>query len=131
MEEIVIFINPFKFYSDNMVKRTGPTDINLRRLISKMKGRFWKRIAKDLTRPRRIRRTVNLSRISKYSKNGETIMVTGKVLSVGVLEKKINLCALSFSEKALEKIKKSGSKIIEMERLLKDNPKGKGVKIIG
>lgn len=114
-----------------MVRRTGPTDINLRKLISKMKGKFWKRIASDLNKPRRIRRAVNLSRINRYSKDGETIIVPGKILSSGVLEHKINLCAWAVSKTAEEKIKKSGSKIIKIENLLKENPKGKGVKIIG
>ena len=116
------------------MKRTGPTDINLRKLItllSRQKSAFWKRIAKDLNRPRRIRRVVNISRINMYANDGETVIVPGKVLGAGELTKKLTIAAWSFSSQALDKIKQSGSKAVTIEQLLKKNKTGKGVRIIG
>lgn len=113
-----------------MVKKTGPTDVNVRKLISelrKQKKPIWKRVAKDLERPRRIRRAVNLSRINRYSKDGDNIVVPGKVLSAGDLTKKITIGALSFSKTALDKIKKSGSKALSLNEMIKE----KKVKLIG
>ena len=113
-----------------MSKRTGPTDTNLRKLISSLKKDekpIAKRIAKDLGRPRRIRREVNLLRIDKFSKEGDSIIVPGKVLGVGEISKKITISALSYSQSAIEKINKSGSKMIPLEEGIKQ----KGVKIIG
>ena len=86
------------------MKRTGPTDINLRKLIStlkKTKKPIWKRVASDLAKPRRIRRSVNISRIERYCKSGENIVVPGKVLGSGTLTKKLTIGALSFSKSAL------------------------------
>ncbi len=113
-----------------MVKRTGPTDIHVRKLIStlkKMDKPIAKRVAKDLERPRRIRRVVNLFKIDKYANEGDIVIVPGKVLGVGDLTKKITISALSYSKSALEKIKASGSKVIPLE----EGVKQKGVKLIG
>jgi len=41
-----------------------------------------------------------------YRKEGETVVVPGKVLNVGELTKKVEVAAFSFSQSAEEKIKK-------------------------
>ena len=120
-----------------MVKRTGPTTLALQELIRdlkilsiKEKINLWSRIAKDLERPTRIRRSVNITRINRYTKNNETALVPGKVLSDWELNKKLTIAAYQFSEKAREKINKSG-KAISITELMKENPKGSKVRIIG
>lgn len=117
-----------------MVKRTGPTDVNLRRLISelnKAKVKFWARIAEDLSKPRRQRRQVNLYHISKYTQKGDTIVVPGKVLSIGELSHPVNIAAWQFSTAAKKKIKDADGKALNIEALLKENPKANKLKIIG
>ncbi|MCD6547218.1 MAG: 50S ribosomal protein L18e [Nanoarchaeota archaeon] len=114
--------------------KRGPTNIQLIKLINelkKLKKPIWKRVASDLERPRRIRRIVNLSRINRYTKDGDVVVVPGKVLGDGILEKKIEIAAFQFSQSAKEKIKLSGSSAISIQELIKKNPEGKGVKIIG
>ena len=114
--------------------KKGSTNINLKKLISELNKQnkpIWKRIAKDLEKPRRIRRVVNLSRLNRYTKNGEIAVVPGKVLSDGVLEKKIEVAAFNFSQQAIDKIKNSGSSVLSIKELLKKNPEAKGVRIIG
>ncbi len=114
-----------------MVKRTGPTNIHLRELINKLskdKKALWKRVAKDLSKPTRSRRVVNLKRINRHSKSGETIIVPGKVLGIGSLKHKLTISAWSFSNNALKKIKESGSKAISIKELYEK--KGSG-RIIG
>ena len=93
--------------------------------------KIWKRVASDLDRPTSQRRVVNLSRIDKYSMDGEVVIVPGKVLSMGELTKKVTVAAYSFSESAVEKIKESGSQVMSIYDLLKKNPKGSKVRIIG
>ena len=114
--------------------KTGPTNQHLKNLIAslnKQKANIWKRIAKDLSRSTRQRRALNISRIERFAKEGETIIVPGKVLAAGNLTKKITIAAWQFSDKAKEIIKKSGSSIITIEDLMKKNPKGTNVRILG
>ncbi|MBU2639502.1 MAG: 50S ribosomal protein L18e [Nanoarchaeota archaeon] len=118
-----------------MVKRTGPQNLNLRTLIrdlSKLgrekKVKLWIRVAKDLSKSTRIRRAVNLYKIDKFTKEGETALVPGKVLSVGELNKQINVAAYQFSEAAKSKL---GNRAITLQSLIKNNPEGKKVRIIG
>ena len=114
--------------------RTGTTNPNVGNLIqeikessAKEKSGFWRRIAKELERPGRNRREVNIHRINNNTKDGETIIVPGKVLGNGELDHEVTVAALQFSETAGEKIKNK----ITIKELLKSNPKGKDVRIIG
>lgn len=120
-----------------MVKRTGPSTLELRNLIielrklsNKQKVNLWKRIADDLEKPTRIRREVNLYKISKNTNENETALIPGKVLSMGNLDKKLTVAAYKFSKQAREKINKAG-KAITIKELIKENPKGKKIRIIG
>ena len=54
-----------------------------------------------------------------------------KVLSNGKLTKKVPIAAWSFSKKSQEKIKKAGGKCMTIADLLKNNPEGKDVRILG
>ncbi len=103
----------------------------LKKLSIEQDVKFWKRIATELEKPSRNKRVVNLSKISKYAKDGDLIVVPGKVLSSGELNHKIKICAYRFSESAKVKIKNSGSEILTITQLMSQNPKAKGVKIIG
>jgi len=95
------------------------------------KVKLWKRIASDLEKPSRQRRIVNLSRINRYTKENETIIVPGKVLGSGLLEHKLAIAAFDFSISAKEKIKSSGSEAISIEELMTKPVKGRRVRVIG
>ena len=121
-----------------MSKRTGPTNPVLQTLIHELKKRsieqsvaLWKRIANDLEKPTRQRRVVNLSSISRYTKENEIIVVPGKVLGAGDLSHKVTISAFQFSNGAKEKIEKVGARIVPLLELSKENPDGKGIRIIG
>jgi large subunit ribosomal protein L18e len=116
------------------MKRTGPTNQIMQKMIAELKqkdAKLWKRLARELEKPTRIRREVNLSRIERYVKTGDVVLVPGKVLASGELTKKITLVAWNFSAGAVTKIKAAGGKILTISELVKINPKGTGVKIIG
>jgi large subunit ribosomal protein L18e len=105
----------------------------LEKLIRDMKAvksDFWTRIAHDLDKPTRDRRIVNVNKIDKVCKENETIIVPGKVLGTGDLNKKVNVCAYQFSEEAIRKIKEKGE-ALSIQELMTKNPSGKGVRIIG
>jgi large subunit ribosomal protein L18e len=120
------------------MKRTGSTNQVLLKIIGELKKRsyeqkakIWGRIADDLERPTRKRRVVNLSSLSRHTKENETIIVPGKVLGAGDLSHKLVISAFQFSGGAKEKIEKAGSKIIPLLELSKSNPSGKGIRIMG
>jgi large subunit ribosomal protein L18e len=110
------------------------TNESLQQLITKLNGqdsKLLRRVAADLSRPTRIRREVNLARIDSHTDENEVIIVPGKVLGGGELNHKVTISAFKFSESALEKLQKAGSKVIPMDQLTTESVKGKKVRIIG
>jgi len=93
--------------------------------------RIWKDVAERLAKPRRKRIAVNVSRLNRYTEKKETVVVPGKVIGTGKIDHPITVAAFSFSEKAKEKIKVARGKTISLLQLIKKNPKGSNVKIIG
>lgn len=91
---------------------------------------FWKRVLELLSASSRIRRGVNLSRISLYSKDGATVVVPDKVLGAGVLTHKATIAAVSFSASAKKMIEAAGGKAITIVDAAKKNPTGKELVII-
>ena len=91
---------------------------------------LWRRIAEDLEKPTRARRTVNVFKIDASAQDGETIIVAGKVLGEGDLTKKVTVAAMSFSDGARTKINKTG-KALSINELVRANPKASKVRILG
>ena len=119
------------------MKRTGPTNIVLRKLIDELArtgkrndARVWIRVAEILSGPTRRRPAVNLSKINRYAREGEMVIVPGKVLGAGELTKKVVIAAYAFSETALKKIKASGGEAITIAEAVRRNPKGSNTRII-
>jgi large subunit ribosomal protein L18e len=109
---------------------------NMQMLIQELKKKsiddstkIWKRLAVDLERPTRIRRVVNLSRINRFTKENETIIVPGKVLASGEINHKIIVAAFNFSEQAKQKIEEKKGQCITIQEAMDKNPKG--MRIIG
>jgi len=116
------------------MKRTGPSNPLLKKTISelgKQEAKLWQRVAHELERATRKRREVNLSKLERHTENGETILVPGKVLGAGILKKKLHVAAWNFSAGASAAIKKAGGSTLTILELVKKNPKGTGVKILG
>ncbi len=73
---------------------------------------------------------VNVGRIARYTKEGETVAVPGKVLGNGTIEHKITVAAVDFSKEAKDKILNAGGKCLTFDDLLKTNPKGTKIKLM-
>ncbi|MEM7821868.1 MAG: 50S ribosomal protein L18e [Candidatus Aenigmatarchaeota archaeon] len=119
------------------MKPTGPTNPYLKQLIEELKQKskelkapIWKALAEKLARPRRRKVEVNVYEIERHAKENETVVIPGVVLGNGDITKPVKVAAWRFSQKAEEKIKKAGGKVMKIEELLKENPKGSGVKIL-
>jgi large subunit ribosomal protein L18e len=99
-------------------------------LIAAKKNSKWNEVASVLSSPRRKRINLNLEEINRLSKAGETIVVPGKVLSEGEIDKKINLAALGFSAKAKEKLIDAKCEVLSILEEIKKNPEAKGLRVL-
>jgi large subunit ribosomal protein L18e len=99
-------------------------------IIEAKKKDNWVEIAGILSSPRINRININLDKLNDEAKEGETIVVPGKVLSQGEVNKKIKVVALGFSGKAKEKILKAKGEISNILEEIKKNPNAKIVRII-
>jgi len=120
------------------MKRTGPTNPVLQQLIMSLrkesttsKAPLWDRIADDLEKPTRERRAVNISRLARFTKPNETVVVPGKVLGSGAMPHSIIVAALGFSAGAKERIEAAKGKALTLDALIKTKPKAKDLKLIG
>lgn len=99
-------------------------------IIAAKKNKNWQEIAAMLSSPRKNKLDINLEDIEKEAKQGESILVPGKVLANGEATKKIKIIALNFSEKAKEKLLKAKCEMSSILEEIKKNPEAKGLKII-
>lgn len=120
------------------MKEAETTNPELRELIRflkkqsrEQKARIWSAIAEKLAASRRRRIAINISRINRYTNRNETVVVPGKVLGAGELKHPVTVAAYAFSETAKQKIKKARGKCLTITELVKKNPKGSNIKIIG
>jgi len=116
-------------------KTTNPELIELIRSLKKQsrenKTDIWRDIAERLAKPKRKRIAVNVSHLNRHTQKNEMVAVPGKVLGAGEMRHAVTVAAFAFSEKAKEKIKARRGKCLSFVDLMKKNPKGSKVRIIG
>ncbi|MEN2999611.1 MAG: 50S ribosomal protein L18e [Acidilobaceae archaeon] len=119
------------------MRRTGPTSELVKELIVQLReiGRreqapAWIAVAEELESPARRRAEVNLSRVNRYSEEGEMVVVPGAVLGTGRVEKRVTVAALRFTRTAKEKLAAAGCSAMTLKEALEKNPKAQRVRII-
>ncbi len=120
-----------------MVKKLTKTNPNLIELIRKLNKKsksenaaIWKDVARRLSRANRRTAEVNLSDIARTANADDTVLIPGKVLSNGSLDKSINVVAFKFSARAQEKIENAGGECISIDEIMETNPKGSNIIIM-
>jgi len=110
----------------------------LRRLIVELEdlsrrndSGIWRDLAMRLEGPSRNWAEVNVSRIARHARAGDTIAVPGKLLGSGIIDIAVTVGALNVSQKARAKIEKAGGKAIDLLELARDVPSGRNVRIMG
>jgi len=103
----------------------------LRKRSRELKTPLYRRIAEDLCRSKRTRRTVNLGKIARHTSEESVVAVPGKVLSAGSLDHKVTVAAFKFSKQAREKIEKAGGRCISLDVLAEENPRGAKIVLLG
>jgi large subunit ribosomal protein L18e len=100
-------------------------------IIQAKKKEAWNEVAEILSGSRRKRTNLNLNELNGADVGEKDILVIpGKVLSEGNIEKKLKVVALSFSERAKEKLLKAGCKVSNILEEIKSNPTGKEIKVL-
>ncbi len=111
---------------DRKIKRKRNPDLVETLFITK-KNAKWYDLCHRLTASRRTMQKMNLDEIDEKTKEGDTVVVAGKVLGAGNVSKKIRVCALSFSASAREKLKEKKCEIVEIKEEEKKNKNAQGV----
>jgi large subunit ribosomal protein L18e len=116
-------------------KTTNPQLIELIRLLKKesreQQAGIWLDLAEYLSKSRSQRIAVNLSRINRNTKRADMIVVPGKILGSGSINHALTVASFAASEKAKAKLAAAKAKYLSIPELLKKNPKGANIKIIG
>ena len=99
-------------------------------LMAAKKNDSWLEVASALSGPSRKRAEFNLNEISEKAKENKKVVILGKVLSQGDLDKKIKVISLNFSEKAKEKLSKAGCETSSILEEIKSNPSAEGVRVL-
>jgi len=99
-------------------------------ILAAKKEDKWVRIAGILSGPRRKSISLNLEEINKNSKDGEILIIPGKVLSQGEINKKIKIVAQSFSKEAKEKLEKAKIPTSDIIKEIKNNPGMKKCRVL-
>lgn len=109
-----------------MRKKSNPV---LAETILKLK-KINPQMAQMMTLPRRKMIHINVEQLSRACKDGDKILVPGKILGSGSLDKKLKVVAFSASEEAMEKIKKAKGEFVEILDEVKKNPKLNELKMV-
>lgn len=117
------------------VKTTNPELIKLIQDLKKKsrenKNELWRNLAERLSTSKRSRIALNVSRLNRYTKEGETVAVPGKVLGAGKATHPMTVAAFAFSDRAKSKILKAKGNCLSIRDLMEKNPTGKNVKLMG
>lgn len=79
-----------------------------------------RRLRELIKKPSRKRIRVNLYKIDKYSKDGDNVVVPGKVLSTGKISHKLKLSAVEYSAEALKALKEAQCTVVDIAEMVKE-----------
>ena len=81
-------------------------------------AKLWKKIYSLVAVPSRKRTTMNLYKIDRNSKEGDNVVVPGKVLSTGAITHKFSISAIEFSAGALKALKEADCKVVDIKEMI-------------
>jgi large subunit ribosomal protein L18e len=95
------------------------------------KAAVWEAVAEQLAKSGKNRCAVNIWRINKFTAKGDTVVVPGKILGDGIIDHKVSIAAFNVSESAKKKIESAGGSVMTIRELMKKNPEGSGIILVG
>ncbi len=114
---------------DKKADPTNPVLLETIELLQQKDAPVWSAVAEDLGKVNRKRPEVNVSDIQRNTEEGETVVVPGKVLGAGYLDKEVTVSAFKISSGAREKIEEEGE-FLFIDELVDENPEGEEVKLL-
>lgn len=99
----------------------------LERSARKNAAPIWAAAAHRLKGAARKRPEVNLLDLNRHAPRGATALVPGKLLSLGTLDHPVTVAAFAASAPARAKVQAAGGRLLKIEELLAQNPKGTNV----
>ena len=114
------------------MKHTGPQNPNTKALIRVLNSNapIWKKVADEISSPKRAHSVINVDQLDRLVKENEIICFPGKILGMGLINKKITIAALNFSSSAKAKIEAAGGTTLDIPKMLDKHPKGSGIRIV-
>ena len=116
------------------LKTTNPDLFRTIRILKKTANEtgaaVWDNVADFLSRSKHRRLSVNISRLNRFTKSNDKVIVPGKILASGILNHPVQVAAFNFSQGAKEKILKAKGKCYSIKEFIEKHPNGRGVKII-
>jgi large subunit ribosomal protein L18e len=104
---------------------------DLKAMSREQKAPIWRAVAVKLERPDRSWSEVNVSRIARFAKEGELLVVPGKLLGSGIITFGVTVAAFRASAQARKKIEAAGGRAVTIRELASANPSGAGIRIMG
>jgi large subunit ribosomal protein L18e len=102
----------------------------LRKAAKSNEAPIWAYVADLISAPRRQRVAVGVGKLNRLVNDGDVVVVPGKLLGSGRLQKKVTVAALAASRTAAEAVLESGGRLVPISALVRENPKGTNVKIV-
>lgn len=79
-------------------------------------------LAKYLSKPKNSQVVINLTRLSRTTKEGQTVVIPGKLLSMGNISHKLTVYAYKASDSAKAKLEAAGCSLHNFDDLLAKQP---------
>ncbi|MFB6100823.1 MAG: 50S ribosomal protein L18e [Candidatus Nanohalobium sp.] len=114
---------------DKKFDSSNPVLLETIEMLQEQDAPVWNSVAENLGKVNRKRAEVNLSDIERVAEDGETVVVPGKVLGSGYLNKDVTVAAFKASNSAKNQINDEGE-FMFIRDLVEENPEGTGVKVV-
>jgi len=105
--------------------------VDLKAMSREHKAPVWRTVAVKLERADRQWSEVNVSKIARFAKEGEMLVVPGKLLGSGIITFGVTVAAFKASAQARKKIEAAGGRAFTIRELASRNPSGAGIRIMG
>lgn len=92
---------------------------------------IWRDIASRLEKPSRNWAQVNVSKVETAARDGENVVIPGKLLGSGDLSRACTVIAWKASASAKAKVAAAGGKVLSLKEGVESFPKGEKCRILG